>query len=397
MISERVRSISASMTLAISAKAKKMRKEGIDVVGFGAGEPDFGTPAHICEAAIAAVREGFTRYTPSSGTPELKQAICTKLERDNNLKYQVSQVIVSCGAKHSLFNVILSLCNKGDEVIIPSPYWVSYPEMVKAAEGIPVLITTDETQEFKISASQLEEAISPRTKAFILNSPANPTGVVYTEEELLEIARVVVDHKIICISDEIYEKIIYDGLKHISIASLGKDIKKQTVLINGVSKAYAMTGWRIGYAVAENEELIKAMSNLQSHSTSNPSSISQKAAQVALEGPQGCVEEMVAAFRERRDFIVKEINSIKGISCIKPEGAFYVFASIKSLLGKKYRDTLITDSLQFSQLLLDEAKVAVVPGAVFGAEGYLRFSYATDKETIAEGMKRIKEFVKNIR
>ncbi len=393
MVSRRIGLIKTSVTLAINAKAKQMKKEGIDVVGFGAGEPDFDTPSHVKEAAKEAINDGFTKYTPASGTKELKQAICEKFKKDNNLIYKESEIIVSCGAKHSLFNAILTLCEEGDEVILPSPYWVSYPEMIKAS-GAKVVVAETEEDGFKLTPSKLKKVIRKKTKMLIINSPSNPTGIVYSEEELRDIAEILVSNNILCISDEIYEKIIYED-RHISIASLDDRIKEQTVVVNGVSKAYAMTGWRIGYAAAK-EEIIKAMGNLQSHSTSNPSSISQVAALKALKGEQECVDNMVKEFKKRRDFMVDRINSIKGIGCIKPKGAFYVFVSIKDILGKKFSSFSINSALEFSELLLENFKVAVVPGEAFGRKDYIRLSYATSLDNIKKGLERIEEFINRL-
>lgn len=394
-ISKRIGSISPSVTLAISAKAKQMKADGIDVVGFGAGEPDFDTPEHIKEAAKKAIDEGFTKYTPASGIPELKKAICRKFKTDNTLDYSPDEVLVSCGAKHSIFNAILALCNKEDEVILPSPYWVSYPEMIKVAGAKAVVLKTAQEDSFKISPQQLKEVITSKTKLLILNSPSNPTGMVYRKEELVAISKVLVEKGIFCISDEIYEKIIYDGQEHISIASLGSDIKKLTIVINGVSKSYSMTGWRIGYAAGP-KEIIKAMSNLQSHSTSNPTSISQKASLAALEGPQEPLYDMVAEFAKRRDYIVKRLNSIEGVSCLKPQGAFYVFPDVSKIIGKTFKEQTIKDSIFLTEILLEEANVAVVPGGEFGAGEYIRLSYATSMENITKGLDRIKEFVAKI-
>ncbi len=394
-ISKRVSVISPSVTLAITAKAKKMRGEGIDVIGFGAGEPDFDTPVHIKEAAKKALDEGFTKYTPVSGMEELKEAICRKFNHDNNLDYSPQEIIVSCGAKHSIFNAIFVLCNEGDEVILPSPYWVSYPEMIKVAGARPVVVETTQKNNFKVTPQQLQEAITPKTKLFILNSPSNPTGMVYTKEELELIGNILIKRGIFCISDEVYEKIIYDGEEHISIASLGAAIKKLTFVINGVSKSYSMTGWRIGYAAGP-EEIIQAMSNLQSHSTSNPTSISQKAALAALEGDEEFSSEMVAEFLKRRDYIVERLNSINGISCLKPQGAFYIFPDVSQIIGKTFKGQLVKDSVSLSEILLAEANVAVVSGSAFGADNYLRLSYAISMENISKGLDRIAEFVKEL-
>jgi len=394
-ISKRVSVISPSVTLAITAKAKKMEQEGIDVIGFGAGEPDFDTPVHIKEAAKKALDEGFTKYTPASGMRELKEAICKKFKDDNNLDYSPGEILVSCGAKHSIFNAVLALCNEGDEVILPSPYWVSYPEMIKVAGARPVAIETTQKNNFKVTPQELQEAITPKTKLFILNSPSNPTGMVYTKEELELIGNILIKRGIFCISDEVYEKIIYDGQEHISIASLGQEIKRLAIVVNGVSKSYSMTGWRIGYAAGP-EEIIQAMSNLQSHSTSNPTSISQKAALAALEGHEKFSGEMVAEFLKRRDYIMERLNSINGISCLKPQGAFYVFPDVSQIIGKTFKGQLVKDSVSLSEILLAEANIAVVPGSAFGADNYLRLSYATSMENISKGLDRIAEFVKGV-
>ena len=379
--SKRAQEIKASPTLTITSKAKRLKAEGEDVVNFAAGEPDFDTPEHIKEAAIEAVKEGFTKYTPSAGAPFLIDAIINKFRQDNNLKYNKEQIVVSCGAKHSLFNAIQVLCDKEDEVIIPSPYWVSYPEMVRFAEGVPVVIKTVQANNFKLRADILEKYITNRTKLLILNTPSNPTGAVYKKEELEEIAEVAVAHKIYVISDEIYEKIIYDDNEHISIASLGKDIYNLTVTVNGVSKAYSMTGWRIGY-LAANEEVAIRIKNLQSHSTSNPTSISQKAAYCALTSAQDTVNQMVNEFDRRRKEIVRGLNSIKGFSTNKPQAAFYCFCNIK--------DTGLS-SVELADKLLDEARVAVIPGIAFGDDNFIRVSFACSLDEIEEGIKRIKK------
>jgi len=392
ILSKRVSLISPSPTLAITAMAKRMKAEGIDVIGFGAGEPNFGTPVHIKNAAKKALDEGFTKYTPASGMLELKEAICRKLEDDNGLYYEPDEILVSCGAKHSIFNAVLALCDEGDEVILPSPYWVSYPEMIKVAGAKSVMIKTTQENNFKITPRQMREAVSSNTKLFILNSPSNPTGMVYTKDELKAISEILVEAGIYCISDEIYEKIIYDGQEHISIRSLSPEMKELTIVVNGVSKTYSMTGWRIGYAAGP-RKLIQAMSNLQSHSTSNPTSISQMAAISALQGPQDEVGKMVSEFKKRRDYIVERLDRISGISYLKPQGAFYVFPDISRIIGKSFNGQVIKNSVSLAQLLLSEARVAVVPGAAFGADEYLRLSYATSKENIREGLDRIEEFV----
>ncbi len=386
-LSSRVKSVSPSLTLAITAKAKKMKQEGLDVVGFGSGEPDFDTPEAIKSAAIRAIQQGFTKYTAESGTDELKKAVCDKVQKDNGLTYNLSQVVVSCGAKHSLYNIIQAVCEKGDEVIIPSPYWLSYPEMAILAEAKPVFIETGDSSGFRISLPALEKAITKKTKIVIINSPSNPTGAIYSKEALGEIGKVAAEKGILVISDEIYEKIIFDGNPHVSIASLGEDIFKNTVVVNGVSKSFAMTGWRIGYLASPDNELVTAIKNIQSHSTSNPASISQMAALEALTNSGTIVGEMKNQFEKRRDYIVDRINKIKGLSCLKPEGAFYIFCRI----NKKG-----LSSMEVTDRLLDEAKVAVVPGKVFGSDAHIRLSFATSMENIEKGINRIEEwFFKN--
>jgi len=382
-LSARVKNVSASLTLAITAKAKKMKAQGIDVIGFGSGEPDFDTPKHIKDAAVKAIHDGFTKYTPASGIDSLKKAICEKFQRDNNLSYDPSQIVISCGAKHSIYNIIQVICDRGDEVIIPAPYWLSYPEMAKLAEASPIFIGTDEKTNFKIQASDLKKAISKKTKVIIINSPSNPTGCVYSEKELKEIGELAVENNIAIISDEIYEKIMFDGKKHVSVASLGKEIFKNTIVVNGVSKSSSMTGWRIGYIASVNEDAVSGIKNLQSHSTSNPTSISQIAALEAIKGSDSEVNAMVAEFEKRRDYIVKRINAIDGLSCAKPEGAFYVFCKIE-------KEGLL--SMELSQRLLEEAKVALVPGKAFGSDKHARLSFATSMGNIEKGMGRIEEW-----
>ncbi len=392
-LSNKSLSISPSSTLAIDAKAKKMKSEGIDVIGFGAGEPDFDTPVHIKEAAIKAINEGFTKYTPASGTLELKEAVCRKFKSDNGLLYKPSNIVISNGAKHSLVNAFQAICNPGDEVIIPAPFWVSYPEMVKLAEGVPVIINTTEEEGFKFTIDRLRKAITDKTKAIVMNSPNNPTGMVYSEEELKAIADLAVEKEIFIVSDEIYEKLIYDGYKHVSIASFNDDIKELTIVVNGASKSYSMTGWRIGYT-ASNDVIAKIMGNVQSHATSNPNSIAQKAALAALEGPQDLVSEMVTEFIKRRDYMVERINSIKGLSCIKPNGAFYVMMNISKLIGTQIGGVTIKGSDDFANLLLEKANVALVPGSGFGTDIHVRLSYATSLKNITEGLNRIENFLK---
>ncbi len=384
--------IAPSPTLAIDAKFKEMKANGEDVVGFGCGEPDFDTPQYIKDAAIKAIQDGFTKYTPASGTLDLKKAVAEKFKKDNGLDYEPKNVVISNGAKHSLVNAFSAILNPGDEVIVPAPFWVSYPEMVKMADGVPVILETTEENGFKFSAKDLEEAINPKTKALVLNSPSNPTGMVYTEEELRAIADVCVKHKIFVIADEIYEKLIYDG-KHISIASFNDEIKDLTITINGVSKSYAMTGWRIGFAVA-NDKIAKIMANVQSHAASNPNSIAQAATLAALTGPQDEVEKMRLVFKERRDYMANRINAIEGVSCTMPQGAFYIMMNIEKLIGKTIAGTVITGSDAFAEAFLTNAKVALVPGSGFGADKYLRWSYATSMENIKEGLDRLENFLK---
>ncbi|MBS4539917.1 pyridoxal phosphate-dependent aminotransferase [Clostridium sp. D2Q-11] len=392
-LSNKISNISPSVTLEITAKAKQMKANGIDVIGFGAGEPDFNTPKNIRDAGIEAIEKGKTGYTAASGTNELKKAICDKFKRDNNLDYNVENIIVSSGAKHSLFNALSAILNPGDEVIIPVPYWVSYPELVKLADGNPVEVKTPEENDFKYSLDNLNNALTDSTKAIILNSPSNPTGTAYTKEELEKIAKWAIDNEIFVISDEIYEKLIYDGNEHISIASINDNIKEQTIVINGMSKAYAMTGWRIGYTAAH-KDIIKLMSNLQSHSTSNPTSISQYASVEGLNGEETAIKEMIKHFIERRDYMVDRINSIDNLSCKKPKGAFYVMANISNIKGKIIHGKTIESSIDLANLLLDEAHVAVIPGIAFGDDNYIRLSYATSLENIKEGLNRIEEYIK---
>lgn len=392
IFSNKAKQIEPSITLAITAKAKKMKSEGIDVVGFGAGEPDFNTPEYIQEAAIRAIREGFTKYTPTSGILELKEAIVKKFRGDNGLTYSPAQIIISTGAKQCLANVFSSTLNQGDEVIIPVPYWVSYPELVRLADGVPVFVETKEENKFKYTVEALRKSVTDKTKIIIINSPNNPTGTVYTREELEVIADFAKEKNLLILSDEIYEKLIYGNTKHISIASLSKDAYERTIVINGVSKAYSMTGWRIGYAAAS-ESIIKLMTNIQSHTTSNPNSIAQYAALAALTIKDSSMDMMVKEFKNRRDYMVDKINSIEDLSCIKPEGAFYVMINISGVFGKRCCDTEIKDSLIFSEKLLEKEKVAVVPGIGFGLDNYVRVSYATSMENIEKGLNRIESFI----
>jgi len=395
ILSHRAKDLKPSPTLALTAKVKSMQAQGIRVISFGAGEPDFDTPAHIKQAAIQAIQEGFTKYTAVGGIDELKDAIITKFERDNHLTYKRSQVLASCGGKHSFYNLAQAILEEGDQVIIPSPYWVSYPPMVALTGATPIIVETREQNDFKMTKEDLRKAITPRTKAVILNSPSNPTGSAYTKKELEGIAEIAVEKNIWVISDEIYEKIVYDGFHSMSIASLGEEIKKRTVIVHGVAKTYAMTGWRIGFAAGP-EEIIAAMSNIQSQSTSNPNSIAQKASIEALRGPQDEMTKMVSAFAERREYIVDRLNRIPGVSCYKPSGAFYVFPNFSSTYGKAYQGQQIGNSTGLANYLLDAGRVAVVPGIEFGADKFIRLSFATSMEEIHEGIDRISEVLKKL-
>ena len=394
-ISKRVQNINPSQTLAITGQALKMKQEGKKVISFAAGEPDFGTPENIKEKAISAIREGFSHYTVSSGIIELKEAILEKLKQDNKIKYKTSEIMVSNGAKQCLFNAILTICNPGDQVLLPTPCWVSYTEQIKFAAAIPIFVNTYQEEDFKLSAAQVEEKITSGTKLLILNSPNNPTGAVYEQEELIKIAQLLLKYNIYCICDEIYEKLIYDNVKHFSLASLSDEIKENIITINGVSKSYAMTGWRIGYAAGP-EDIIKGMSKIQGHSTSNPNSIAQKASVEALNGKQDAIEEMRKAFDERRKYMVKRLNEIEGISCLTPAGAFYAFPNVSKILnrGIEYNGRKISNSSILSNMILKEAEVALIPGSAFEAEGYLRLSYATSLEDIKEGLNRIENILK---
>lgn len=391
-VSSRLAAIQGSVTLAIDAKAKAMKAAGIDVIGFGAGEPDFNTPAHICQAAKDALDQGKTRYTPAAGEPALRKAICSKLLRDNGLSYTPDQIVVNNGAKHSLFNAFQALLEPGDEVLVPSPYWVSYPELIKMAGGIPVAVMGDPENGFKATALQFRNAITPKTRAIVLNSPNNPNGYVYTRGELEQIAQLLEDFDLYCVSDEIYEFLVYEGAEHISIASISPQAKERTIVINGMSKAYAMTGWRIGYT-ASPTNVAKAMTAFQSHSTSNVNSIAQYAAIAALSGPDLELRSMVAEFAKRRECVCKLIEETPGLSCIKPMGAFYVMMNVSSLFGKGIDGRVIDGSTAFTELLLEHAKVAVVPGIGFGADAFVRLSYAVSMETLQEGFRRIRSFV----
>jgi len=396
-LSTRTTKIKPSSTLAITAKAADLRAQGKDVISFSVGEPDFQTPEHIKKAGIKAIEDGFTKYTPVPGIPELRQAICDKLKSDNGLIYTPSQIVVSSGAKQSLSNILLAILDEGDEVIIPSPYWLSYSAMVDIAGGKCVFIRTKKENNFMVTKDELEAALTPKTKALFLTSPSNPTGMVYTEEQLKIVAEFAVKNDVLVISDEIYEKLIYDtSKKHISIASLGKDIYDHTVVINGISKSYAMTGWRIGYAACP-EYIAKAVSSIQSHMTSNACSISQKATLEAISGSQQCVDEMVKEFAKRRDYIFEREEAIPYISALKPEGAFYLFIDVSKTYGKKFKDEEITSAADMARMLIEDKLIAVVPCADFGMPDYIRLSYATSMENIKKGMDRLEEFISELK
>ncbi|MRR57602.1 MAG: pyridoxal phosphate-dependent aminotransferase [Deltaproteobacteria bacterium] len=395
-LADRVQRIQPSPTLVIDAKAKALKAQGVDVIGFGAGEPDFDTPDNIRNAAKRAIDAGFTRYTPVGGTDELKEAIIAKLRRDNGLEFTREQVSVACGAKHSLFNISQALIQEGDEVIIPAPYWVSYPDQVLLAGGTPVFIETDEKTSFKITPELLEKAVTPRTKALVLNSPCNPTGTSYSREELQELGKVCLKYDFLIISDDIYERLIYDGLCFSNIASAVPELTPRTIVVNGVSKTYAMTGWRIGYAAGP-KEIIAAMTKMQSQSTSNPSSIAQKAAVEALNGPQDAVAMMTAEFGKRRSYIVDRLNAVPGFSCFRSTGAFYAFPKVSGVYGRSFDGKTISNSSELAAYFLEQARVAVVPGIAFGADNYVRFSYATSMDNIRKGIDRIEEAVSNLK
>ena len=389
ILSRKAQNIGASLTLALTAKAGELKKEGIDVVSFGVGEPDFNTPKNIIEAATRAMEEGKTKYTATSGIVELKEAIAKKLHDDNGLNYGTKNIIISTGAKQSLANVFMAILNPGDEVIIPVPYCVSYPELVKLSDGVPVFIETKKENDFKVTYDELKSVLSENTKAIVINSPNNPTGTVYSKKDLEVIAKFAEENDLIIISDEIYEKLIYGKEKHISIASLSEDAFKRTVVINGFSKAYAMTGWRIGYAACYDEELIKVMNNVQSHMTSNTNSIAQFAALEALNGDQETIKNMVKEFSLRRELMIELISGIEDLTFIEPKGAFYVMIDVSKVLKKAN----IKGSMEFANLLLKEENVVVIPGIAFGEDNFIRLSYATSKEEIIKGLKRIKKFV----
>ena len=391
-LSNRVQKVKPSITLAITAKAKAMKAQGLDVIGFGAGEPDFDTPDNIKQAAIKSINDGFTKYTPAGGTPDLKKAIRNKLVRDNNLPYDLSQIVVNCGAKHTLYNIFQAIISEGDEVIIPDPYWVSYPDMVLLADGTPVIIETKEEENFELSIEALEKAVTSKTKAIVLNSPSNPTGCVYSKTKLEQIANFLKDKNILVISDEIYEHLLYDGTTFDSIANISEDMKEKTIIVNGVSKAYAMTGWRIGYAAGP-ENIISSINKIQSQSTSNPTSIAQVASVEALNGDQSCISKMLVEFSKRRTYMVERLNNMDGVSCLTPKGAFYAFPNISKLIGKSYNGKKIEGSLDFADVLLAEVGVAVVPGIGFGSDDFVRLSYASSLDNITKGLDKLEEFI----
>ena len=396
-LSEKALGIKPSSTLSITEKAGVLRGEGKDVISFSVGEPDFDTPDHIKKAAIDAINEGFTKYTPAAGTVELRKAVAKKLKEYNGLDYDYTQIVISNGAKHSLINALMAIVNPGDEVVIPAPFWLSYAEMVRIAGGTPVIAYTKAENNFELSREILESAYTDKTKAVIVTTPSNPTGMVLTEKCLREIADFAVEKDIIVIADEIYEKLIYSkDKKHISIASFGKEIYERTITVNGVSKSYAMTGWRIGYT-ASSKQIAKLMASMQSHMTSNPNSIAQMAALAAIEGPQDCVEDMREKFEERRDYIYDRVAKMPYLKTLKPEGAFYLFVDFSGTYGKKYNDTVLESAAQIGALLLDEELIAVVPCADFGMPDYIRFSYATSNENIKKGMDRLEDFISKLK
>ena len=395
-LSKKAGNISPSITLSITAKANELKAQGVDVVSFGAGEPDFNTPQNIINAAIKAMNDGKTKYTPAGGILELKKTICKKFKEDNDLNYAPDQITISTGAKQCLANTFMAILNPGDEVLIPIPYWVSYPELVKLADGVPVFVETSKENNYKYTIADLEKAVSNKTKAILLNSPNNPTGTIYHKDELIEIAEFAKKHDLLIVSDEIYEKLIYDGEKHISIASLSDDAYERTIVINGVSKTYAMTGWRLGY-VAASKEITKLMTSIQSHMTSNVNTITQYATIEALNGPVEDLNNMVKEFERRRNFMIDRLSKIDGVSIIKPNGAFYIMVNIASYFNKTFKGEVINNSLDFARVLLDEEKVAVIPGSGFGLDEYIRLSYATSMDIIESGIDRIDAFLNKIK
>ena len=394
-LSKKAAAVKPSSTLAITAKAKELKAQGKDVVGFGAGEPDFDTPDNICDEAINAINSGFTKYTPASGINELKEAISKKFKSFNNLDYAPEQIVISNGGKHSLTNIFTALLNPGDEVIIPAPFWLSYPEIVKLAGGVPVIVTTTKEQNFKLTAEALEAAVTDKTKALVLNTPNNPTGMLYTEEELRAIAKVAVEKDFYVVADEMYENLTYGDQKHVSIASFGKDIYDRTITCSGLAKSYAMTGWRIGYTGSP-LAIAKMMGSVQSHQTSNPNSIAQKAAVEALNGPQDSVEAMHAEFDKRRKYMFERVSNMPLLSTIEPMGAFYVFVDASQVIGKSYKGTKVESVAQMADILINDYSTAIVPCADFGFADYFRLSYAISIEQIEKGLNRIEEFLKSL-
>jgi len=396
VLAERIQQVAASPTLGLDAKAKALKASGVDIISFGVGEPDFDTPAHVKAAGIKAIENNFTRYTAVEGIPELRNAIVEKFARDNQLTYTADQIVVNCGGKHTIYNLAQVLFQAGDEVIIPAPYWVSYPPMVVLTGATPVIIPTLESSGFKVTAAELSRAITSKTKAIILNSPSNPTGAVYTHSELEALAEVLLKNDIWIISDDIYEKIIFDGMKFFNIANIHEELKPRTIIAHGVAKTYAMTGWRIGYMAAP-KEIAAAVAKLQSQSTSNPCSISQKAAVAALSGPQDSVDVMVSAFDQRRRYLVENLNRIEGVHCLTPGGAFYVFPNVSAYYGRTLNDRKINSSTDLSDYLLEEAKIAVVPGSAFGDDSCVRLSYAISMEDNQRGLQRMAEALGRLR
>ena len=394
-LSRKAQAIEPSLTLAITAKAKEMKEKGIDVISFSAGEPDFNTPKNIINAAIKAMEDGNTKYTSVNGILQLREAICKKFKDDNGLEYNPSQIVVSTGAKQSLANTFLAILNPGDEVIVSTPYWVSYPELIKLADGKPVFVEGDEKSNYKFTKENLEKAVTAKTKAIVLNTPNNPTGTIYNKEELEVIADFAKKYDIIIISDDIYEKLIYDNENNISISSLSKDAYERTIVINGLSKSYAMTGWRIGYCAAS-EKIAKLMISIQSHVTSNVCSITQYAALEALNGPQDEITKMINEFEKRINYMINRIESIDNLSIVKPKGAFYIMINIENCLGKEINGKILNDSMEFCASLLENEKLAVIPGKAFGLNNYIRVSYATSMEAIKEGLNRIESFIKKL-
>ncbi len=394
MVTDRVSKIAPSLTLEITAKAKKMKAEGISVIGFGAGEPDFNTPDYIIESAKKALDIGFTKYTPASGMPELKKAVCKKFKEDNGLDYEESQIVISSGAKSSLYHAIEAVVQDGDEVLLPSPYWLTYPELIKLAGGKVVLVKAEKENGYKVTAEQLRKAYTPKTKALIFNSPNNPTGAVYSKEEIDAIAKFVEETGIYVIADEIYEKLVYGGEKHYSIATYSEKVKEQTIVINGMSKTYAMTGWRIGYLAAP-KDVAKAISSMQSHTASNPNSIAQYASVTALNGGEEFISKMLKTFDERRTFMFERLSNMQGVAVAEPKGAFYVFVDISALIGKKFEGEVIEGSMSFANCALKKG-VALIPGIAFGDDNSIRLSYAISLEDIKEGLNRLESFIKEL-